>query len=700
MSVLPAAWHSQLSLRPDALSRRTLVLLTTGVVLIGIALRLVWLARIGWHVPELQWQGTPLLSSGDGYWFAAGAGDLLNRAWAGNARLPLVTDHALVFFAWLGTKLTPWSLDQVILYLPALLTPLAAIPVVGIGRALGAARLGLVAALAFVVAPALFQRSAAGYFDTDMFALLAPLAVAFHLVRNSTRDSLYAAAWLAVYPWLYNQGSTLGLGLALVAAWLWRRDPRALVLLAVSQVPVPPLLRVLLVLAVALTWSRLPATLSTPSMSKRALSVLLGGLALVALAVAIVTGPSIIAKLAYYLDPDAATAGGVTFGVSADFVSETRAQGFVDLATRVAGAVPLFVVAMLGAALVGLRHPRLVIFAPVVGLGLFTVFGGARFTIYLTPIFAIGIAYVATWLADRVAHAKLRAVATTVLAFGAAAPAAARDWVAYTRPPLINAEAQALEALRTKATPDATTIAWWDDGYPALYFARTRTLIDGGRREADVSLVAEMFMGSQRAARNLSALALATRDDIPADWAIAPTLFQRGTEASTLAAFLARLGSDYRAPSPSPAYVYLPLRLLTIVPVIDQLRPQAGPVASRSPYYRLMDGAKVDGNRIHLGTIEVDAAALILSEAGATRPLKTIYSVRGTGPSFELRTRTKHPDAATSGIYLHDAGLFIELDERYLSSTLLQLLVFEKPEPDTFELVFSNAAARIYKVRP
>ena len=49
---------------------------------------------------------------------------------------------------------------------------------------------------------------------------------------------------------------------------------------------------------------------------------------------------------------------------------------------------------------------------------------------------------------------------------------------------LSSVEAQALDALRTKAPPDATTITWWDDGYPALYFARTRTLIDGGRREA------------------------------------------------------------------------------------------------------------------------------------------------------------------------------------------------------------------------
>ena len=696
MSVLPAAWHSHLSLRPDALSRRALILLTAGVVLIGIALRLVWLARIGWHVPDLQWQGTALLTSGDGYWFAAGAGDLFTGAWGDNPRLPLATDHALVFLAWLGSRL--WSLDQVILYLPALLTPLAAIPLVGIGRALGATRLGLVAGLALVVAPALFQRSAAGYFDTDTFALLAPLAAAFYVVRSGPRDPIKAAAWLAAYPWLYNQGAPLGLALAVMAAWLWRREPLALALLAASQVPLPPLVRVALVLVVALAWPRLASKITLP---KRTTFIALG---LVLVAVAIFLGPSIVAKLGYYLDPGATTTGSVAFGVSADFVSETRAQGFVDLATRVAGAVPLFVVAMLGALLVALRYSRLVILLPVLGLGLFTVFGGARFTIYLVPAFAIGIAYLVTWLADRIAQRHARAAATFVFALGVFAPAAARDWVAYTRPPLINAEAQALDALRTKAPPDATTITWWDDGYPALYFARTRTLIDGGRREADVSLVAEMFMGSQRTARNLAALALTTQAEIPTDWAIAPTLFQRGTEGSSLSSFLTRMASDYRAPSTSPTYVYLPLRLLTIVPVIDQLRPQvvspsAGPTP-RSPYYRLMEGAKVEGNRIRLGNTEVDAAALTLTEAGTTRPIKTIYSVRGTGPTFELRTRTKHPDAPTSGIYLHDAGLFIELDERYLSSTLLQLLVFEKPEPDAFELVFSNAAARIYKVRP
>ena len=724
------------------------MLATLAICLLGTVLRCVWLARIGWHTPDLQWQGTPLLTSGDGYWFASGAGQLLTGAWGDNPRLPLPGDHALVALTWLVTRITPWSLDQVILYLPAVLGPLAAVPLVLIGRALGTTRLGLVAGLALVVAPALVARTSAGYFDTDPLALTVPLVIVLYLVRlfgnGRARDALAAALWLAAYPWFYNQGGSLGLALALTAAIgigiqaRARASPtgwirHALVLIALSQLPLHPLLRVPLVVAghVVLGW------LATRHFALRPPRSLLIGLAIAFVAlVAWRMGPIVVAKIGYFLGVDSAPAGAVSFGESADFVSETRQQSLAEIGVRLAGSLPALLLETLAFILLCARQPRLLLLAPLAALGAFTLLGGMRFGIYATPLLALGLAYGLTWISDRLRARTLSTLALTALTAATLAPAVARDWVMFGRPPVVAAEVEALDALRrvaapptatTSATALPTTVAWWDDGYPLLYFARTRTLVDGGWRDADVGLAAEILSSpSQRAAANLAQLAIATRDAglqamaaqgdtaaLPSDWAIAPTLFEDARQATGLglAAFLAQLARpDYRLPpvagSAKPAtsggsiYLYLPVRLLAIVPVIEALRPHDPSAPPREPgVYRFDSHIEVAGTRITLGSgAVVDADQLLVTDGGTTRPLRTIYSLRGSGNALETRKRTRHPEAATSGIYLHDPGIFIELDERYLASTLIQLLVFQNAEVGLFERVYANGAARIFRI--
>lgn len=706
-----------LALRPDALSPRLIIVATIAIYLLGVALRLVWLARVGWHTPDLHWQGVPLLTSADGYWFAAGAGDLLSGAWADNPRLPLATDHALVALAALVTRITPWSLDAIILYLPALLGPLVALPLVALGRALSLARVGLVAALAAVVAPAFLARSSAGYFDTDPLALAVPFVVLVYLVRlfvhDRARDALWAALWLAAYPWLYNQGSALGLALATTAALAilttrraapWRNH--ALALLVASQLPLPwPVARPALVLALHLGLVALRPRL--PTIPPRLLHV-----AFIAVAAFVLArvGPLIVAKITYFLGLDgAADAAGVTFGDSADFVAETRRQPFGELGDRLAGSPVLLVIELIGCALL-VAHRRVLLLAlPIALLGAFAALGGMRFGIYAVPFLGLGLAYLLAWLTDRAWFAVRPRTSGVALALAAAlalTPATLRARVMFTRPPLVRAEVEALDHLRQHASPEATTLAWWDDGYPILYFARTRTIVDGGRREADVSLIAEILLApSAHASANLARHTITTRDGgLPADWAIAPTLFERARAETGLGldgwlGSLAAPGHRVAAPA-APVYLYLPLRLLAIVPVIAALRPHAPGSAAEPFTFRLHNDVRVDGGTIHLATGSVDATNLIITEAGAHRPLRTIYSLRGHGPALELRTRTRHPDAPTSGIYLHDPAIFIELDERALATSLVQLLVFERAEAGTFEPVFSNAAARIFRVSP
>lgn len=381
---------------------------------------------------------TPLLTSPDGYWFAAGAGQHLTGAWGANPRLPLATDHALVALAWLVARVGPWSLDQVIVYLPALLGALVAAPMVWLGRLLGAARLGVVAALALVTAPVLFARTAAGYFDTaHAFAVGVPLMVVLHLValveHDCRRHAGWAGLWLAAYPWFYNQGASLGLALAvsgaIAVAWRWRvtRAPLwrdALVMLALSQLPLHPLVRVPIV---ALAYGGLTYggrwIASMPRALKLGLAV--GGM-VAAAPVAWRVVPVVLAKLAYFAGAEAPVGGPVAYGEVGAFVSETQTQTLGALVESM-GPTVIIVVAAVGAVLAMARYRSTMLLLPLAALGAFAAIGGPRFAIYASPVLALGLGYVLVWVADRVRSRAASVIALVVLTAGALGPSVARD---------------------------------------------------------------------------------------------------------------------------------------------------------------------------------------------------------------------------------------------------------------------------------
>lgn len=124
--------------------------------------------------------------------------------------------------------------------------------------------------------------------------------------------------------------------------------------------------------------------------------------------------------------------------------------------------------------------------------------------------------------------------------------------------------------------------------------------------------------------------------------------------------------------------------------------------------------------RLHGGTLEVGEAGGVVIDAptatvidGARRePLEALYRVSGgpttapsgggpaTGSGAKLRIDVVEgaAHAPTTGFYLPALGVYLELERALARSVLVQLLVFQRPEPEHFELVFGNDAARVYRL--
>jgi undecaprenyl-diphosphooligosaccharide--protein glycosyltransferase len=742
-------WQRWLTPPDDAVSRRAFAVTLLAIIACGAAVRLFWLMRVGWDLAPLQVGGTTLLTSPDGYWFAAGAGHALDGSWAGHPRLPAAHDHLLVALTWLCTKVLPLPLEQVALYLPTILGPLIAVPIAHIGRELGSSAVGLAAALAAAVLPIYASRTAAGYLDTDAFALLVPLLAAFYLIRllrrGHRRDGLYAALVLALYPFAYAPGLPVGFAVAALGSVAlslrYRRQLAAasqaaaplspstlptasapahpvpavapLVLIGLSQAPLAWPLRVALVLGTYAAAPYLMRALPRPRHPGRvlaAVAIAVGGAAFFALRLWEVLPDLLAATSATDDQILASTAKGQPiYGDTAQYVAEAQRVAVGTFASHVAGAWPIFALGLLGALAMLLRFRVTLLLLPFWGLGLLGLAAGLRFAIYATPIIALGLGFAVVLVTGRLlaARPKGRWPATTLALAAVLTPAVLQDWRSVPTTALIAPEVAAMQALGAAATSEDATVAWWDYGYPLIYFAKTRVLADGGRHDEDSALVAEILMSrSQAASARLTRLGTEIQQaHIATDWGIAPTLFlqayERGLGPTQFLAQLAELAEPAGIPAATRgAYLYLPARLLTLLATINDLRPRAADQPLPVPgTYRFWRGTKVEGATLRIGpNASVDVAAVTINEGGTKRALKAIYSTSGAAADLDVRARARHPDATTSGIYLHDHSIFIELDDDYLHSTAVQLLVFEKADPSWYEPVFTSVAAKVYRV--
>ena len=88
-----------------------------------------------------------------------------------------------------------------------------AIPLVLIGRLYNVSFLGFGAACLAVSASSYFNRTIAGYLDTDLFAVTIPAFLIFFLLKSNRTESvnwlIAAVVTIFIYPFFYEPGSTI-----------------------------------------------------------------------------------------------------------------------------------------------------------------------------------------------------------------------------------------------------------------------------------------------------------------------------------------------------------------------------------------------------------------------------------------------------------------------------------------------------------
>ncbi|MEN4054214.1 MULTISPECIES: STT3 domain-containing protein [Sulfurimonas] len=700
----------------------------------SVLMRLIWVYHFADYEP-FYFNGQFMINTNDGYIWAEGARDLLLGTTTNpNAKeyfdkfhqlydLSPVTSAASQLTA-LFAKILPFSFESVIFYMPVFLSSLVVIPIILIARVMKNLEMGLIAALLASIAWSYYNRTMAGYYDTDMLNIVLPMFLLWSIIwAVETNRNIYliiTAIDILIYRWWYPQSYSLEFsffGLILAYALIFDRknlfNYKLLAIMMLAMMNGDGFLRLGLVVVVYILFR-------DKKYDKYVFYIL--GLAVAAFLVSGGLSP-IWAQLKGYVFRDSVSATDKGLGLHFFTVMQTvREAGhipFETFANRISGHTVTFLISLAGYLYLLYKHRIMLFSLPLVGLGFLAYVGGLRFTIYAVPVLAFGIAYLIIEIARIMPTAKLKYLSMIAFTLAIIFPNY-KHIEAYNVPTVFNAnEVQVLQDLGKKADREDYVISWWDYGYPIRYYADVKTLSDGGKHSGSVNFpVSFMLTHTQEEAAKMARLDVeytektyAFRDTHKEEISDKNLTIFSNIEQMTkdygfknTNDFLATLKSDIKLPKKTrDIYFYLPFRMTSIYPTvtlfsnIDLMNGRQG----RQPFFYVARSFKDLGSKIQLGAnIFLDKRTLNLTIGNKTMPIRRFVKTQYTKDmKLQKNVQLVNFSSDISVIYMVNYNTMLLVDEKTYNSMYIQLMVLEDYDPKLFEPVILTPSAKVYKLK-
>ena len=682
--------------------------------LFSFAIRMIWVYQFQDN-PSFYWDNQLMINTNDGYTWAAAAQNILNGLHEHNPGIRGMWQNGIIFFTVLLAKITPFSLETIILYMPTIISSLVVIPVILIARLYHQSLWGFFAALLGSVAWSYYNRTMTGYYDTDMFSAMAPMFILYFLMKSTMdftpRAALYAAIAIALYPFLYDAGKSIvyamGIIYALYMMFYHRHEQTtyiSMVLVFVALVPFP-IVAPLNYIAKIIILIALYFLLNKNTIEQKKLMIVSVILFFMFMYLGNVFG-LIVSKVMSYVSTGTTQEGLHFYGVH-QTIREAGKIPFEVFANRISGSPIGVILSLIGYIVLVMRHRAFILALPLIGIGVFALWGGLRFTVYAVPVAAMSAIYLFHVVVQMITDKKsIYIAAMTVLTAMMLYPNITHI-ISYKVPTVLNkAEVEDLKKLDTLASSKDYTLTWWDYGYPVWFYSDTNTIIDGGKHQNDNFIISKIMQtSSPELAANLSRLAVETYVDSNYS-IIANTMFKNEKENQldpNLLLSELESGSYKLPPKTRDIYLYLPYRMLRIFPtvaVFGNLDLTTGEPQKQIVFYpttaksnkngivTLRNGMVFDMTKgeIHIGSKKVPVKHFIVTQNTKDNHVK-------------LRSQLYHMDGEYVVVYMQSYGQFIVMDSDIFNSTYVQMFMLEKYDKNLFELVVSSPYSKIYKLK-
>ncbi len=686
-------------------------------------LHLYWISWAS-HNPEFFWHGQLMINNVDGYFYGSGAQKILYGLHSDNPRLLGVYSFGTSVVTAYITKLLPISLDTAMLYLPPVISSLVVIPIILIGRLYNNLLWGFFAALIGAIGWSYYNRTLAGYYDTDMFSAMLPMFILYFLlaaVKFRSLNYLLAASYtVIIYPWLYDQGLSIvyamGVMMFLYLVLFHRQEKfsyQAIILFSFALMPIVGVVKFVLV---TILWY----LLKKYEVELKKLQIAAGVSALAFFLAGNVFG-IILHKVFSYTTKTENVAGLHFLNVN-ETVREAGKIPFEIVANRIIGSIVGLIIAFVGYILLLFRKKEFIIALPLWGIGFFAYWGGLRFTVYAVPIAAISTVYLFIWLSQKFENNTIKFSIATLGTLFVLAPNIShitgccqkvawldsiksfyplKSYPYLTPTTFYKSEVAILDELRRKSNPKDYVITWWDYGYPIWYYADINTLIDGGKHNQDNYIVSKILTTSnQLLAANLSKVAI--KKYIETNATVAPQLFIKDGKSIDVDAYLQKVGSkDFKAPKlDRDIYIMLPHRMFDIFPTVaffSQRNLNTGELTKRDFFYK---NRVVPKDRyLLIGQLAVDMQRAVVKIGSNEVPIKNFIIV---GLDADGKSHAKKQQVRTSGVNVvinRSFGEGFVVGDYYLDSLFFQMYLFDNYDHDLFEPIVVSPWMKIYKIK-
>ena len=371
----------------------------------SVVCRLYW---VWWasDFDEFHFNEQLMIISNDGYAFAEGARDMIagfhqpnDLSFFGS---PLST---LTYYFY---KFTPFGFETIILYMSVFLSSLIVVPILLIARLYGNLNAGFIAALVGSVANSYYNRTMAGYYDTDMLVITLPMLLIYcmlrFIVRKDTLSLIAMPLIMIFYLWYYPSSYTLNAAmivLFVIYAFVFHRKETpfylAGVLMMITLSNEPWYYEIALIALLFALWG-----------FKNEWFKLKFIVAIFVLAFVFVAASggfnAIWYQLSFYIfksDSVGAAQSFVYFNVS-QTIQEASNIGLSMFMQRISASELAFLCACAGLILLLKQHKSVLLMLPMLALGFLALRGGLRFTIYAVPVMALGFGYAVMWLISQI----------------------------------------------------------------------------------------------------------------------------------------------------------------------------------------------------------------------------------------------------------------------------------------------------------
>jgi len=697
------------NIEKENIDTKYLLILLAMAYIFSIGIRMIWVYQFS-GFDNFIWNNQLMINTNDGYYFATAVKNLILNSNLDNPQLSSAVKNypGVIYTTLLLSKILPFSLDSIILYMPAFTSSLVVIPIILTMRLFNHTIMGFFSALIGSVAWSYYNRTMIGYYDSDMFAVLMQFFVLYSLlaitIKRTLTSVLIASILIVLYPLFYPQGLSLIYGMYLLLSmymiYFFRKEHItyiAIIILSASLFAIPIYLKLLLLIVVSVIFYKKVFELKQ-----------LIYISIISFVIFLFAGNVvglIIGKVFVYLDRGTKEEG-LSFFQVIQTVREAGTIPFSTMANRISGSSLGVIVALIGYVLLVVRHKQFIIALPLIGIGVFSLWGGLRFTVYAVPVAAMSSVFLFYTIASLSQKNIIKYPLIITFTIAMLYPNIVHI-VGYKVPTVFNKpEVQILDKLKSISTPKDYTLTWWDYGYPIWYYTNTNTLLDGGKHHNDNFIISQILnTSSPTQAANLARLAVETY--VSSDYkVVANEIFKNKTpEQIDPNIMLDELRlDDYSLPAKTrDVYIYLPNRMLDIFPTVtlfSNLDLVSGKKGKR-PFYYKSNRFQDSKDSINLGNnIKIIKAKgqiqIGMQSIGINNFVTTVYD---NNKILRKQVQKLNLNGNINVIFMKNYNQFLILDNKMYNSLFIQMFVLENYDKSLFEPVILEPLAKVYRLK-